>query len=381
MNNTDRAWAEVSKNAIRNNFMIVKNQIASHAKIMGILKADGYGHNIVPSAVCLEESGVDWIGVATFPEAMQLRSADIHTPILTFSRIPLDDVITAAEQRITVSGVSYEHISELNAKLEGIRNDLVIDIHIKIDTGLNRTGMLLREDNLEEIVQKVKAIKAMKNVRVTGIFSHLACPNYDTPFNVKFTKLQYSRFASLLERLSEDGVDVGIRHICGSLAAVNFPEMQLDMIRAGVLLFGITAPNFNLKKYPLVQAMTLKARVIHVHTLKKGEYISYGCLFQAPEDMEVALLSIGYADGYRGTLTNKSHVLINGTFCDTVGKICMDYTMVAVEKSTVKVGDTVVLMGYDQDKWIPASYLAQLTGEVEAEVICNLNKRIPRLYI
>lgn len=269
----------------------------------------------------------------------------------------------------------------MNSYLERVGKDTVVDIHVKIDTGLNRAGMLLRDDNLEEIVQKIKAIKAMKHVNVTGIFSHFACPNFESQFNVEFTKLQYSRFDRLIQRLQQDEVDVGIKHICGSLAAVNFPEMQLDMVRIGVLLFGITAPNFDLVKYPLRQAMTVKARVIHLHTLKKGEYISYGCLFRASKDMRVALLSIGYADGYRGTLTNKSRVLVNGKYCNTIGKICMDYTMVAVDDTDVKIGDTAILLGYDGNMLIPASYIAQLTGEVEAEIICNFNKRVPRIYV
>lgn len=381
MENTDRAWAEVSKEAILHNYAIVKSKIAPQASVMGILKADGYGHDIVCAAQVLEECGVDWIGVATFPEAVNVRAAGVKTPILMFSRVPLCDVISAAERHITVSGVSFEHIEEMNSYLERVGKDTVVDIHVKIDTGLNRAGMLLRDDNLEEIVQKIKAIKAMKHVNVTGIFSHFACPNFESQFNVEFTKLQYSRFDRLIQRLQQDEVDVGIKHICGSLAAVNFPEMQLDMMRIGVLLFGITAPNFDLVKYPLRQAMTVKARVIHLHTLKKGEYISYGCLFRASKDMRVALLSIGYADGYRGTLTNKSRVLVNGKYCNTIGKICMDYTMVAVDDTDVKIGDTAILLGYDGNMLIPASYIAQLTGEVEAEIICNFNKRVPRIYV
>lgn len=381
MDKTNRAWAEISKDAIKHNCEIIKSDIACDTKIMGILKADGYGHDIAQAAACLEECGVDCFGVATFPEAMKVRAVSPAKPILTFSRIPINDLETAVESKITVSGVSFEHINAMNTYLASIPGNKKIDIHIKIDTGLNRTGMILREDNLEEIIRNIETIKAMDHIRVTGIFSHFACPNYNSPFNVEFTKLQYDRFHRLLNRLEKANIEVGIRHICGSLAAVNFPEMQLDMIRVGVLIFGITAPDFDLEKYPLVQAMTLKARVIHIHTLKKGEYVSYGCLYQAPKDMRIALLSIGYADGYRGTLTNKAHVLVNGNYCDTVGKICMDYTMIATEDPSLKIGDAVTLLGYDNGNKIPASYLAQLTGEVEAEIICNINKRVPRIYV
>lgn len=378
----DRAWIEVSKEILINNYNNIRERIAPDKKIMGILKADAYGHSGPQVAKYLEQENIEWLGVATFSEAVSIRNAGVKTPVLVFGRIPKEDVMAAIENHITLSGISMEYIMELDEYIQSQNSRKCVDIHIKIDTGMNRNGLYCRMDNVYQIFDEVVQIKKLKCINVTGIFTHFASPNYKSDFTVQFTKMQYKIFSLLLRLLEKENIDIGIRHSCGSLAAVNFPEMQMDMIRAGVILYGITAKDFDSDRYGLKQAMSLKSRIIHIHEMKKGEYISYGQLFQADKDMRVALLSIGYADGYRSTLTNRTHVLIHGKYYNIIGKICMDYIMVDIDnEDDIKVGDEVVLLGYCKDGFIPASYLAEMTGELEAEIICNINKRVPRVFI
>lgn len=378
----DRAWEEISQKTLEQNLLTIRDKICDNSMVMGVLKADAYGHGAKEVAKVLAKQNIDWLGTATIVEGFEIREVVKDIPLLIFGALPLDDVLEAAEKKVTISGISLDYLEKIETFMRDKKSQHPIDIHLKIDTGLNRTGLTCREDNIDEVINNIKRIKQMKYIRITGIFTHFACPTHETKRNEEITNMQANRFFALLDELDKQEIDVGIKHCCGSLAAVYYPEYQLDLIRAGVIIYGVMGSNFDNSEFQLKQAMSLKSRVIHVHEMKKGEFMSYNALFEAQEDTKVALLSIGYADGYRQVLTNRSKVLINDEYYPTVGRICMDYVMVNLgSESTVSVGDEVTLIGYDQKNFIPVSYIADLCNEIEAEVTCNINKRVPRIMI
>ena len=375
MNYTRRTWATVDTNAIKNNIDKIRDFVGNKTRIMSVIKADGYGHGAVAAARVLAEKS-DYFAVSNIDEAMQLRSENIEKPILILGYTPPNSMNLLAEHNITqtVFSVTYAMLLNEAAKSSGKR----ICVHVKIDTGMNRLGFGAKNDketaaSAEEIE---KIYKECKNLDFEGIFTHFAVA--DEP-EKDFTELQYDRFLKIIDLCEKSGVFFPIKHCCNSAATLNFPQMHLDMVRPGLILYGILPTNT--ENIGLEPAMSLKTTVSFLHKVKKGETVSYGRTFTADRDMTVATLPIGYADGLFRVLSDKINVVINGQKAPLIGRICMDQCMADVTGLDVSTEDTVLIFGSHKDEKAPIELIADTAETIPYEIICDIGKRVPRVYI
>ncbi len=375
-----RTWADISLDAIEYNFRKIKAYVGS-AMVMAVVKADAYGHGDRMTAPFLEEAGVDWFGVSNLGEALGIRESGVTKPILIFGNTPAECVPELARWNITQTAYSFEYAKKLSD--EAVRLGLMVDVHLKFDTGMGRLGFVCSDDNFDLAVADAERTAALPNLRVTGAFTHFASADEPDEDGVAYTKMQFRRFCRACDALKARGVDVGIRHCCNSAAVLCFPEMHLDMVRPGIILYGLypAAQEAITCRVKLKPAMELRTVVSLVKDYEKGGCISYGRRFTAPEDMRVASTAIGYADGYHRLLTNKSRMIVRGKYAPVVGSICMDQTMLDVSDIPgVAEGDVVTVFGRDGDAFVSADEVAALAGTINYEVICALARRVPRCY-
>lgn len=383
MKNSDilqRTWADISLDAIEYNFKKIKSAAGS-SMVMAIVKADAYGHGDRMVAPFLEECGADWFGVSNLGEALGIRESGVTKPVLILGNTPAECVDRLAKWNITQAAYSLDYAKELSD--EARRIGVTVDVHLKFDTGMGRIGFVASEENYSAAIEEVKEVFALPNINITGAFTHFASADEPNDDGIAYTELQFSRFCRMCDGLKEQGCDVGIRHCCNSAGIICFPKMHLDMVRAGIILYGLYPAESEAitEKIKLKPAMELRTVVTLVKDYKKGGCISYGRKFTAPKDMKVASTAIGYADGYHRTLTNKSEMLINGKRVKTLGSICMDQTMIDVtDIPNVKIGDVVTVFGKDGEGFIPVEELANYAGTINYEIICAVSRRVPRCY-
>lgn len=381
MNQENRAWAEINLDAIENNIKAIRNYVDKSAKILGVVKADAYGHGYLEVARTLLENGADALAVACLDEAVQLRRCKIQSPILILGHSSFDEAETLVLNDVIPACFDFEHakaISEAAVKLK--RN---AKLHIKLDTGMGRVGYRFTDNKLEneKTIAEILKIAALDNIIVDGIFTHFSVADDNDD---EYTNLQFERFLTACEELKKRGLDIKTRHCCNSAALIRFPNMHLDMVRPGIILYGaspsevVDASFLNLKP-----AMTFKAKITNLKTVEKGASISYGRKFTAENDTKIATIPVGYADGYSRLLSNKSaKVLIGKNLCNLVGNICMDQCMFdATNVNTIAIGDEVILFGEGDNIELPVESLAEKMGTINYEILCMVGKRIPRIYL
>ncbi len=375
-----RTWADISLDAIDYNFRKIKAYVGQ-ALVMAVVKADAYGHGDRMTAPFLEEAGVDWFGVSNLGEALGIRESGVTKPILIFGNTPAECVSELAKWGITQTAYSFEYAKKLSD--EAVRLGVTINVHIKFDTGMGRLGFVCSEENFDIAVSEAERTSHLPNLKVTGAFTHFASADEPDEDGVAYTKMQFSRFCRACDALKSKGVDVGIRHCCNSAAILCFPEMHLDMVRPGIILYGLypAAQEAITCRMKLKPAMELRTVVSLVKNYEKGGCISYGRRFTAQKDMKVASTAIGYADGYHRLLTNRGRMIVRGKYAPVVGSICMDQTMLDVsELPDVAEGDIVTVFGRDGDAFVSADEVAALAGTINYEVVCALARRVPRCY-
>lgn len=375
-----RTWADISLDAIKYNFRQIK-AAAGSAKVMAVVKADAYGHGDRMTAPFLEELGADWFGVSNLGEALGIRESGVTRPILIFGNTPAECVSELAKWNVTQAAYSYEYAKKLSD--EAARLGVTVDVHLKFDTGMGRLGFVCSEDNFDLAIDEAERTAKLPNLRVTGSFTHFASADEPDEDGVSYTKMQYNRFCRACDALKARGVDVGIRHCCNSAAVLCFPEMRLDMVRPGIILYGLypAAQEDITCRMKLRPAMELRTVVSLVKDYEKGSSISYGRRFTAPEDMRVASTAIGYADGYHRLLTNKGRMIVRGKYAPVVGSVCMDQTMLDVSSiPEAAEGDVVTVFGRDGEAFVSADEVAALAGTINYEIICALARRVPRCY-
>lgn len=369
-------WAEINLDAVTRNFARVKSYVGEGVKILGVLKADAYGTGAPAVAEILEEVGIDYIGVAILDEALELRQNGCKTPILIFGYTPKDGLGLVVENNITQTVYSYEIAEQISN--ECVKQDRTGVIHIKIDTGMGRLGFPPEEETIDVI----KRIIQLPNIKVEGIYSHLSVADSTDSESKRYTKNQLTTFSRFIKELDNNAIKPNIKHICNSAGIIYNKEAHMDMVRAGILLYG-SFPFFQ-KVLPQEPVFSLKARIGHVKKMKKGESISYGRNYQTERDSIIGTLPFGYADGYTKLLTNKTHVLINGQEAPIVGNICCDQCMVDLTdiKGSIQVGDEVVVVGKQGSKEIPVENLSfKSAGFLSYEPMILTQKRVPKLYI
>lgn len=363
-----RTYAKVDLEAIGHNISEVKNKVKKDVKVMAIVKADAYGHGAVRVANYLQEK-VDYFGVATIEEAIELRENGISKSILILGYTSPEQYDDLAKYNIT------QTIYNINMAEKIAENKKDIKVHLAVETGMNRIGFKVSKDSIEA----VKKIMNMNNVIVEGIFTHFSCAD---ELDKSYSKLQKDRYDEFLKLLKEENIDIPIKHVCNSAGIIEFEDHHLNMVRSGIITYGLY-PSEEVDKniLKLKPALEWKAHVVNIAEVCEGEGISYGKTYITGEKTKIATVSIGYADGYMRSLSSKGRVLINGKFAPILGRVCMDQMMVDVTHiDNVKIEDEVTLVGQDADKVITIEDIAKIAGSFNYEFACDIGKRVPRIY-
>lgn len=374
-----RTWAEISLEAIRHNFKEIKSRVNGKAKICCVIKADGYGHGAVEVAHLYEKLGADFFAVSNIDEGIEIRNSGCNLPMVILGYTPVNDAKRLSEHNISQAVFSLEYAKSLSE--ECVKNNCSVKIHIKIDTGMSRIGFMCQEfprdnNSIKEITEACN----LPNLDLEGLFTHF-CVSDEADEGREFTHNQYGNFRYVKEQLENSGLDIKISHCSNSGAIEDYSETYCDMVRAGIILYGL-APSGKLQgKFDLIPAMTLKTAVAYVKELKKGATVSYGRTFTAEKDMKIATVPIGYADGYIRHNAKDGYMLVNGKKAKIVGRICMDQTMLDVtDIENVNTGDEVIVFGTGENGEPTADLIAQNTDTINYEVVCLVGKRVPRIY-
>lgn len=376
-----RTWAEIDLDAVAHNFRTVRESTSPKAKVCCVVKADAYGHGAVRMAREYEALGADWFAVSNLEEALQLRFSGVKRPVLVLGFTPAEEAASLADHQISQCVYSLEYARELSRYAE--KAGKTVKIHVKIDTGMSRLGFYFQDISRDEAaVEEVKTACTLPSLYPEGIFTHFAVSDEGRAGDA-FTMRQFGCFKEMIEALLRAGVSFEVRHCANSAAVFDYPLSHLDMVRAGIVIYGLY-PSGDLRNVPeLKPALSLRSVVSHVKILKVGAAVSYGREFTAEREMRVATVPVGYADGYPRRLSpGGAQVLIQGKRCPILGRICMDQLMADVTGlEKVEIGDTVTLIGRDGEEEITADELAKRESTINYEVVCGLSKRVPRVYL
>lgn len=366
-----RIWVEVDLDALHHNLNEAK-RVSKGAKILAVVKADGYGHGAVEIAKELHEEA-DYFGVALIDEALQLRRNGVTKPILILGYTSPTQYETLIEADITQSIFSREAARQLSDT--AVRMGKKAKIHVVVDTGMSRIGF----PPTEESVETIKWINTLPGLFVEGIFSHFALADSK---DKTVDKMQLKRFGFVLDGLEREGIHIPIKHISNSAAVID-SDYSFDMVRCGIMLYGMyPSDEVDKTKVSLKPVMSLKSSVIQVKTLPPGEGVSYGHTFVTTRETRIATVSAGYGDGYPRALSSKGRVIINGQYAPIIGRVCMDIFMVDISHiDGVKVEDPVILIGRDGDKEITAEEVGALADTFNYEIVCSVSRRVPRIYL
>lgn len=368
-----RTWAEIDLDAILHNFRAAKARLPHSTKLLAVLKANAYGHGSVRIGKLLEGEA-DYFAVAFTAEALELRHAGIETPILILGHVPTCDFPLLVQYGITATVDSFDEAKLLSDKALEVGKRA--KLHIAVDTGMSRIGFAASE----ETVGQIAAIKALPMIEVEGIFSHFATAD---SADKRYAMKQLEKFTSLCDALKNAGISIPLRHIQNSAAIVDL-DCPFEMAREGIILYGMRpSSEVDLNKIGGVKpVMSLRTHVVHLATLPAGTPVSYGCTYVTSRETKVATLSVGYADGYPRLLSGKGKVIINGVEVPLIGRICMDQCMADVTGlDNVTLGTIATLFGSDGDCTISQDDLAESIGTIGYELVCNINPRVPRVFV
>lgn len=369
-----RVCAKIDLGAVQKNFDEMKKRLRPDTKIAAVIKTDGYGHGACEIAEVLESEDVLWgFAVATAEEALALRESGRKKPILILGYTFEEDyeALLSGEVRLTVISFSMaERISRIAGKL-----GKTAYIHIKMDTGMHRIGYDASARSMEEI----ERICHLPHVAAEGIFTHFARAD---EADKSAAKKQYDMFCDMIGQLEKRGVTFALKHCSNSAAILELPEMQMDMVRAGIALYGLWPSEEMNRSFPLQPAMSLYSRIVAVKDLPAGEAVSYGGTFVTERPMRIATIPVGYGDGYPRSLSNRGFVLIHGKKAPIVGRICMDQFMVDISDiAEAQLLDVVTLVGKEKDTSLSLEELGALSGRFNYEFACDIGRRVPRIYV
>lgn len=380
MNMVKRTWAEISLNAIEHNYNVIRNKVADDTKVCCVIKADGYGHGAVELSQVYEKLGADFFAVSNIDEGIEIRKSGSKLPIVILGYTPVSEAENLAEYDISQAVFSLEYAKELSEKC--VEEDCNCKMHIKVDSGMSRIGFMCQEFPRDEYsIEEICEACCLPNLEVEGLFTHFCVSDEDAEGR-EFTNKQYENFIHVRDSLKKRGVDISVVHCSNSGAIEDYPETCCDMVRAGIILYGLAPSSKLADRLDLVPAMTLKTVVAFVKEVQKGATISYGRTFTADRKMKIATVPIGYADGFIRQNAKDGYMMVNGKKAKIVGRICMDQTMLDVtDIEDVKTGDEVVVFGTGENGEPTADSLAENTGTINYETVCLVGKRVPRIYI
>lgn len=367
-------WTEIDLDQLACNMRIIRN-LAQSPEIAAVIKADAYGHGSVAIADTLLQNGADRLAVARLDEAIELRHHGITAPIFVLGYTPPARAIEAIAYNVALCVYNLEDALEFNN--EAIRQHNSIKIHIAIDTGMNRIGFKPNRHSLKQI----KLISEMSNIMIEGVFTHFCLAD---AIDKHFTNLQYTSFRWMKEEIHRMHIKVQLFHCANSASILEMPETHEDMVRAGVIMYGMPpSADVSIADLGLRPVMSFKCRITHVKPIQKNEGVSYGHKYVATEPRIIATLPVGYADGFTRLLSNKgTEVLVHGQRAKVVGNICMDQCMIDItEIPDVNVGDEVVIFGSQGAETIYTDELADILGTINYEITCMISRRVPRYYM
>jgi alanine racemase len=336
------------------------------------VKADAYGHGAIPLARKFLESGGDYLGVSSLEEGIVLRQAGINSPILILGSIyPYETFSQIFTYRLTPTVASLAVIEELERLALKFNPAVRLAVHLKVDTGMRRIG--ISPSLVEKVVEKISS----SHLFLEGIYSHLASADSDPDY----TREQIKILQEIKEKLETKGIIIPFYHLANSTAILHYPEAHFNLVRPGLLLYGLFPYQGAEKEIELKPVLSLKTRIVFVKKVPPGKRISYGGTFTTKKESWIATLPIGYADGYSRSLSNTGEVLIKGKRCPVVGRVTMDMLMVEVSSLyPLEVGEEVVMIGRQGEERITIEELARKIGTISYEIICGLSKRLPRIY-
>ncbi|MFH1191130.1 MAG: alanine racemase [Candidatus Omnitrophota bacterium] len=360
-------WAEINLDYLEYNFKAVKSLLAPQTKILVTVKADAYGHGLVAVAKRLVACGVDYLGVASIDEGIELRKAKIKTPILLLGLILKKNIEPLFTYQLTPTVCDRAMAVAINVRAAALKQRM--PVHIKVDTGMGRIGVL--RAGARELAAD---IYKLKNIIIQGIFTHFPLADLDR----KFTNLQINLFCKLINDLKKMGLVIPLVHAANSIGLINHRHSHFTMVRPGLVIYGLyPKKNLGIKLKPV---LSLKTRVIFIKQVGAGYGVSYGLTYITKRSTCIVSLPVGYGDGYPRNLSNLAYLLIGGRRFRISGRICMDQMMVDVGSYKPKIGDEVVLIGKQGKQQITVEELADLSGTISYEIVCGLGSRIPRIY-
>lgn len=366
-------WAEINLDNLAHNIKEIK-RVTKATEIIGVVKADAYGHGALDIAPTLIENGVTRLAVAVLNEAVELRRGGIQCPIMILGYTPPNLIDLLIKYDIEQTVYSYDLAKKISDK--ALEENKIGKIHIAFDTGMGRIGFLPREEDISE----VERISKLPNIKIEGIYSHFSTADEK---DKNYTYEQLKKFNWFYNILQKRGIQINIRHIANSAAIIDMPETHFEAVRPGVILYGYyPSEEVDKTKVYLKPVMSLKTNIVHLKKVPIGEYISYGRKFRTERESIIGTLPVGYADGYTRSLGEDAKVIINGKLVPVVGRICMDQCMVDLTNvPDVNLGDEVILMGEDSELKMTADELASILGTINYEVLCMISRRVPRVYV
>ena len=378
-------WAEIDLGAIAGNVRELRRLTDPRAKVMAVVKADGYGHGACEVARTALAAGAEWLGVARLHEAVRLREAGLAAPLLVLGYTPPEDAerLVEFDLRQSVYSLAAAEAYSAAARRRGGR----IRVHLKVDTGMGRLGLVPAalshagdgDPVGDDLVRAAQAVARLPGLEAEGIFTHFAASDSADKTHARG---QLRLFLEVLARLKRDGVELAVRHAANSAAVIDLPESHLDLVRPGIALYGLRpSDEVELSRIRLAPAMALKTRIIHLKAVPAGTCVSYGMTHRTPAPTVIATIPTGYADGYRRLLSSRGEMLVGGRRVPVVGRVCMDLTMLDVGAvPAARIEDEVVIFGRQGDEAISADDLAQTLGTINYEIVCDLTPRVARVY-
>jgi len=366
-----RTYAQIDLDAIEYNYNNTRAKLPDGVKLLGVIKADAYGHGAVEIAKFLDDK-CDFFGVACIEEAVELKEAGVKTPVIILGRVFPWDYETVVKYDIRIPIFSYDDAKALSD--EAVRQNRSVDFHFCIDTGMSRIGFQVNEESADIC----KKIVALPNIKSEGLFSHFATADERDLTKAKAQREKYKEFVSML---SERGIDIPVKHLNNSAGIMNFNEF-FDMCRMGIILYGLyPSSEVDPLLLSLKPVMSWHTKISHIKTLEPGREISYGGTFTTTlRETKIATIPVGYADGYPRCLSNAGRVLINGRFADIVGRVCMDQFMVDVTGIDCNIGDDVVLVGKQGSEELTMEEVSESAYSFNYELPCRIARRVPRVY-
>ena len=375
MKTYSRVYAKIDLDAVAWNMEQMKKNLKEGTEMVAVIKTDGYGHGAVQVASMLESYDYVWgYAVATLDEAVVLRAAEIQKPILVLGCIFPDQYWEMLKYEIRMNVYTKEMAEAISAL--AVEKGEQAYVHIKLDTGMARLGFSAEESSIEEI----KEIAELPNLVLEGVFTHFARADEE---DKTFTMMQLEKFEWMTQRLEEEGVTFPYVHASNSAGIIDVRRADYNLVRAGIAIYGLyPSEEVDKEKVQLKPALSLKSHIAFVKDIPAGTPVSYGGDFVSEHQMRIATIPIGYGDGYPRSLSDTGYVLIRGKKAPIIGRICMDQFMVDVSDiPEVKFGDKVTLIGRDQEEYLPVEKLSELSGRFNYEFVCDLGKRIPRVYV